>query len=67
MKCRDTGNTNYIFDIPQDENGNCCLNKQLQNRSEICLLRSGINEHTECFLCYEGEIWEKYKIEKDEE
>lgn len=22
MKCRDKGNTNYIFDIPQDENGN---------------------------------------------
>lgn len=22
MKCRDSGNTNYIFDIPEDENGN---------------------------------------------
>lgn len=21
MKCRDTGNTRYIYDIPQDENG----------------------------------------------
>ena len=42
----------------------CCFNKRLQNGSEICLLRSGVKEHIEYFMCYEGEIWEKYKIEE---
>lgn len=56
-------------DVPLDEAydycSKCCFNKCLQNGKEVCLLRSGVNEHTKCFMCYEGEIWEKVKIEEE--
>ena len=50
------------LDEAYDYCSKCCFNKRLQNGSEICLLRSGVEVNKECFMCYEGEIWEKVKI-----
>lgn len=53
------------LDEAYDYCSKCCFNKCLQNGSEICLLRSGVEVNKECFMCYEGEIWEKVKIEEE--
>lgn len=39
----------------------CCFNKTLKNGNEVCLLRCGTEDAN--FMCCEGEIWEKSKIE----
>lgn len=53
------------LDKAYDYCSKCCFNKCIQNGKEICLLRSGVKDNTECFMCYEGEIWEKVKTEEE--
>lgn len=45
----------------------CCFDKTLKNGHNICLLRcSDTGDDPHPFICYEGEIWIKEKIEDDE-
>lgn len=44
----------------------CCFCKKLINGNEICLLRCGVDDDDKSnFMCYEGEIWEKFKRKED--
>lgn len=52
---------------PYDYCQKCCFNKTLSNGNEVCLLRCGAGEDVERFICYEGEIWTKQKLEDDGE
>lgn len=55
-------------DDPYDFCQKCCFNKTLENGEDICLLRCSVNEgEISSFTCYEGEIWEKERIEEDDE
>jgi hypothetical protein len=40
----------------------CCFHEITPNGSEICLLRE--SDLGDGFICYEGEIWEKTKLEE---
>ena len=45
----------------------CCFNKTLKNGHEVCLLRCAVdNDEITNFMCYEGEIWTKEKIEDED-
>ncbi len=50
-------------DDPYDYCQKCCFAKTLSNGNGICLLRCGAGDDIERFMCYEGEIWTKQKIE----
>lgn len=54
-------------DDPYDFCQKCCFSKKLENGREVCLLRTGTDSDIERFMCYEGEIWEKFPIKKDDE
>ena len=52
-------------DDPYDFCQKCCFNKILANGNDICLLRCATSdEESSSFMCYEGEIWKKEKLEK---
>ena len=46
----------------------CCFNKILVNGEDICLLRCSVSDYMDNmnpFICYEGEIWEKEKLDDE--
>lgn len=54
-------------DDPYNYCQKCCFNKKLENDHEVCLLRTTkMDSDVEMFICYEGEIWEKFPIKEDE-
>ena len=59
---------NFIYgDDPYNYCQKCCFNKKLENDHEVCLLRTTkTDSDVEMFICYEGEIWEKFPIKEDE-
>lgn len=48
---------------PYDFCQKCCFSKKLANGHVVCLLRCGTRSDVDRFMCYEGEIWERKKIE----
>lgn len=56
-------------DDPYDFCQKCCFLTELKNGNNICLLRCSTGDDMDektAFMCYEGEIWTKRKVENED-